>query len=109
MRPGRKEIEEQDGYLRGCQEEFCLAAEYVANALSHIPEVQKVVLFGSVSGPLEKEVPRLHNYRRFGIEIDLAVCLSNLDRLKAIQKAYETVIAEIGRCSLHRTCQPVFG
>jgi hypothetical protein len=93
----------------------CLAAEYVANALSHIPEVQEVVLFGSVSGPLEKEVPRLHNYRRFGIEvahkckdIDLAVWLSNLDRLKAIQKAYETVIAEIGRCSLHRTCQPVF-
>jgi hypothetical protein len=80
MKPSHKEMEQQDYYLRIRQEQFCLAATYVAKALSHIPEVQNVVLFGSVSGPLEKEVRRFRYYRRFVTkvahernDIDLAV------------------------------------
>jgi hypothetical protein len=52
------------------------------------------VLFGSISRPLEKEVPRFSNYRRFGIEVahkckdvDLAVSVSNLQGLQSLQKA----------------------
>jgi len=76
------------------QKEFRLAAEYVARALADVGEVQKVVLFGSVSRLLEKEVPRFSNYRRYRIElahecsdVDIAVWVSNLDGLKSLQKA----------------------
>ncbi len=50
--------------------------------------------FGSVSQPLDTEVPRFRKFQRYGIEtlhecadLDLAVWLNDLGRLKALKKA----------------------
>ena len=92
--PDSKEIQEENQAMLHRQEQFLIAAKYVADSLSNIPEVQKVVLFGSVAKPLEKEVPRFRKFRRAGINIrhecqdaDMAVWTSDLRRLKVIQKA----------------------
>ena len=76
------------------QEQCRIAAKHIAGRLSSIPEVQKVVLFGSVARSLGKEVPRFHKFRRAGVanshecqDIDMAVWVSDLSRSKAIQKA----------------------
>jgi hypothetical protein len=92
--PDEEDIASQDRYLLRRQEEFRSAAEFVARALSQLPDVQRVVLFGSVAAPLKKKVPRFREYRRRGIEVwheckdaDLAVWVNHLDHLKALQKA----------------------
>jgi hypothetical protein len=66
----------------------------VARELAKLPQVQKVVLFGSVAMPLEKEIPQFRKYRREGVavwheceDVDLAVWLSDLDHLKSLQRA----------------------
>jgi len=91
---GSREIQEANQAMVRRQEQFRIAAEYVADRLSNIPEVQKVVLFGSVAKPLENEVPRFRKFRRAGIAIlhecrdaDLAVWISDLRCLRATQKA----------------------
>jgi hypothetical protein len=93
-------IEEANREMRLRQEKFRRAAEYVARAFSRIPEVRRVVLFGSVAWPLEKEVPRFREFRRRGIPIfhecrdaDLAVWMVGLDRLKALYKARGMALA----------------
>ena len=92
--PDSKEIHEENQAMLHRQEQFRIAAKYVADSLSNIPEVKKVALFGSVAKPLEKEVPRFRKFRRAGITIrhecqdaDMAVWISDLRRLKVIQKA----------------------
>jgi hypothetical protein len=92
--PDSEEIQDENQAMERGQEQFRVAAEYVADSLSNIPEVHKVVLFGSVAKPLEKEVPRFRKFRRAGIAIlhecqdaDMAVWISDLRCLKAIQKA----------------------
>jgi len=101
-----EDMEDMDGLLNSqdiCQEDqlmlrrqrqFRIAAEYVAEGLSNIPVVQKVVLFGSVAASLEKEVPRFRKFRRAGIainheckDVDMAVWVSDLNCLRDIQKA----------------------
>ena len=64
--------------------------------------MQKVVLFGSVVGPLEKEVPRFREFRRAGIaiyhecqDVDMAVWVSDLGCLKAIQKARSQALNDL--------------
>jgi hypothetical protein len=96
---GRKEIAEEDQLLLRRWEGFRTAAEYVAAEFAHIPAVGKVVLFGSVALPLYKEVPRFRKFRRAGIEIyheckdvDLAVWISDLDCLVALQKARSSAV-----------------
>jgi hypothetical protein len=86
-------LKESQAMLRR-QEQFRIAAQYVADSLSRIPEVQKAVLFGSVAKLLEKEVPRFRKFQRAGIaishecqDVDMAVWISDLGRLKSIQKA----------------------
>lgn len=92
--PDSQKIQEENQAMLYRQEQFRIATKYVADSLSNIPEVQKVVLFGSVAKPLEKEVPRFRKFRRAGIAIrhecqdaDMAVWVSNLSHLKVIQKA----------------------
>jgi hypothetical protein len=92
--PTKTEIKEQNEYLLKRQRDFQLAAEYVAEALAAFPEVARVALFGSVSRPLVKEIPRFRAYRRAGIEVfheckdvDLAVWVSDLGCLRALGKA----------------------
>ena len=58
-----------------------------------MPDVEKVAAFGAVAQPLTKEVPRFRQFRRRGIQIlhecsdlDLAVWVSRLDRLKELKR-----------------------
>ena len=92
--PGQQAIQDENRAMLRRQEQFRIAARHVAGGLSNIPEVQKIVLFGSVARPLGKEVPRFHKFRRAGVaisherqDIDMAVWVSDLSRLRAIQKA----------------------
>ncbi len=92
--PGQQEIQDENRAMLRRQEQFRIAARHVAGGFSNIPEVQKIILFGSVARPLEKEVPRFRKLRRAGVaishecqDIDMAVWVSDLSRLKAIQKA----------------------
>jgi len=92
--PDSQDIQEENQAMLNRQEQFRIAAKHVADSLSNIPELQKAVLFGSVARPLEKEVPRFRKFRRAGIaishecqDVDMAVLVSDLSRLKAIQKA----------------------
>ena len=92
--PDSQDIQEENQAMLRRHEQFRIAAQYVADSLSSIPEVQKAVLFGSVAKPLEKEVPRFRKFRRAGIainhecqDVDMAVWVSDLGRLKSIQKA----------------------
>ncbi len=92
--PDSREIADQNKAMQGRQQQFRVAAEYVARAFSEFAEVQKVVLFGSVAVPLKKEVPRFSEFRRYGIEVyheckdvDLAVWLTRLDNLHALGRA----------------------
>jgi hypothetical protein len=92
--PLYREIREENQRARKRQEEFRRAAEYVARAFGQLSGVEKVALFGSVACPLQEEKPRFRKYRRAGVpmlhvckDIDLAVWVSDLSRLQAMQKA----------------------
>lgn len=65
----RKEVDDENKMMLRRQEQFQMAAEYLAAAFSEIAEVQKVVLFGSAAQPLKMEVPRFRKFRRAGIAI----------------------------------------
>lgn len=102
--PDEDDIASQNRYQLKRQRNFRTAAETVARALSQLPEVRKVVLFGSVSRPLKKEVPRFREYRSRGIEVlhecndvDLAVWVSRLDGLKSLQKARSQALNDLLR------------
>ncbi|MDD5458120.1 MAG: hypothetical protein PHF37_01835 [Phycisphaerae bacterium] len=91
--PNSRYICQEDKLMLNRQEQFRIAAKYVADGLSSIPEVNKVVLFGSVAAPLEKEVPRFRKFRRAGIavsheckDVDMAVWVSDLTCLRVLQK-----------------------
>jgi predicted nucleotidyltransferase len=91
--PTQRDIEEENNRMLQRQRQFRQAAEYVAAAFSCLPEVRKVLLFGSVAMPLHKEVPRFRQFRKYRVEIyrecsdvDLAVWLMNLDNLKELQR-----------------------
>jgi hypothetical protein len=92
--PLYREIWRENQRARKRQDDFRLAARYVAQACGQITGVEKVVLFGSVACPLREEKPRYRQYRRAGVlmlheckDIDLAVWLSDSDCLRALQKA----------------------
>jgi len=92
--PDSRDIRQANRAMSRRREQFRIAAGYVADALSNIPAVRKVVLFGSVVRPLKKEVPRFRRFRRSGIainheckDVDLAVWVSDLNHLEAMQKA----------------------
>ena len=95
-------IAEQNQHLLQRQQEFRLAADGVAAAWSRRPEVEAVALFGSVAGPLWKEVPRFRAYRRAGIglwheckDLDLALWLSSTIELGGLRKAKTRALAEM--------------
>lgn len=93
-RPGKAGIAQQNEHLLRRQREFRLAADAIAQAFSRLPEVEAIALFGSVALPLWKEVPRFSEYRRARVavwheckDVDIAVWLSRLDNLKALNRA----------------------
>jgi len=88
------QVEEYDQAMIRRQKEFRTAAEYVAKSLGAIPPVQKVVLFGSVASPLQREAPRHRPLRGTGAQvlheckdIDLAVWPTDLGCLRELQRA----------------------
>lgn len=102
IRPSKQKIEEQDQYMLRRQRNFRLAADVVTAAFAQLPEVEKVVLFGSVAVPLKKEVPRFREFRRHGIavwheckDVDLAVWMRDLDHLRNLQKARSRALNEL--------------
>jgi len=100
----RQEIEQTNLELFQRHSNFRVAADWIAAELSRLPEVSRVVLFGSVAVPLKKEVPRFREYRRAGIEVwhetqdlDLAVWLSDLAQLPALKKAAAQALNRLRR------------
>ena len=100
--PTEKDIRQRNQYLRRRQQEFRKAAEVMARELGSLPQVEKVVLFGSVAMPLQKEVPRFREYRRSRIavwhecrDVDMAIWVSDLDNLKSLQRARNRVLNEL--------------
>ena len=100
--PREQEIAEDDRRMLRRWEEFRAAAEYVADAFSRIAEVEKVVLFGSVAVPLEREIPRFRKYRLAGIpirhecrDVDLAVWVNDLNCLNSIRKARSRALNQL--------------
>jgi hypothetical protein len=98
--PDEEEIDEQNGLLLRSQRLFRWAAQAIAVAVSQLPEVQKVAAFGAVARPLEMEVPRFYKFRRHRIEVlhecadlDLAVWVTSLSRLRELQKAMKRGLA----------------
>jgi hypothetical protein len=92
--PTQNEIEDEDRWRLRHREAFRRAADYVAAAFARLTFVQRVVLFGSVAQPPRKEPPRQRRYRRAGArlwheskDVDLAVWLSEVSDLKALQRA----------------------
>jgi len=93
------EIADENGRMLRRRESFRRAAELVSAEMALLPEVEKVVLFGSVAAPLKKEVPRFSRLRHAGEKIwheckdvDLAVWTSDLTKLKALKKAVSSSI-----------------
>jgi hypothetical protein len=87
---------------------FRRAADVATTALAGFDEVVAVALFGSVAGPLWKEVPRFETYRRTGIalwhecnDVDIAVWPSRLDHLREmrrrVNRALPAMFEETGR------------
>jgi len=86
-------IAETNRHLIERQALFRRAADVATAALTGYDEVMAVALFGSVGAPLWKQVPRFRSYRRAGIalwhecgDIDIAVWLSCLDRLREMRR-----------------------
>jgi predicted nucleotidyltransferase len=95
-------VERADQDMLRQQSQFRLAAEAVAESLAELPQVERVVLFGSVAAPLWKEVPRFWEFRQDGIEIwheckdvDLAVWVSDVNDLKSLQRARTLGLARL--------------
>jgi hypothetical protein len=89
----KKEFEEDNLRNLKKHKDFRIAAKYVADLIKDVPEVVKIVLFGSVGLPLQKEYSRFRKYKRFGKEmyheckdVDLAVWVNDFNCLKQILK-----------------------
>jgi hypothetical protein len=90
----RAEIEEENRLMLDRQRQFRVAADVVAEAWMTFPEVQAIVVIGSVAKRLWKEVPRFRDFRREGIEVwheckalDLALWVDSQTRLGELRKA----------------------
>ena len=101
-RPTRQEIAAQDRQMLDQQAQFRLAADAVTAALAGVPEVEAVVLIGSVARPLWREVPRFQPFRHWGIsvwheckDVDLAVWLDRLDRLQTLSRARSLALHQL--------------
>ena len=97
--PAARETADQDALMLRRQQNFRAAAEYVAREFALLPEVVRVSVFGSVAEPLRKEIPRFHKFRRNRVpvwhecnDVDLAVWMTDLTGLKALQRARGRVL-----------------
>ncbi len=100
--PSEEDIDAENtrGLRRQCL--YRWAAQSVAVAMSKLPEVRKVAAFGAVAQPLEMEVPRFREFRRYRIEVlhecadlDLAVWTANLPGLKELKRAMSSGLSVV--------------
>ncbi len=102
--PSAASVRREDEYLQRRQHEFRRAAEEIARRLGAIPQVTRVVLFGSVARPLTRGLPRFTEFRRAGIEllhecvdVDLAVWLEGEIDLREVQRACTRALDDLLR------------
>ncbi|MCZ7564994.1 MAG: hypothetical protein M5U08_15460 [Burkholderiales bacterium] len=95
------EIEEENRGALARQRSFREAAHAVAAALATTPAVHKVMLFGSVASPLQREVPRFRRLRRARVEVlheckdvDLALWIGDFADLRSIKRAASRALTE---------------
>jgi hypothetical protein len=101
-RSWEEEIDDENRMMQRRQEEFRTAADWVAAALARLPMVERIVLFGSISQPLEQEVPRFRKFRRRGValwheckDVDLAVWVNDLSSLNTLRKEQSGVLNDL--------------
>jgi hypothetical protein len=102
------EIFEEDQRHLKRHENFRKAAYQLAKRLSVMPQVEKVVLFGSVALPLWKEVPGSYRFRTRRIKIyhhcnniDIAVWNTSPDVAPAIRQAHVITVKELLASDIH--------
>lgn len=112
-RPSARAIAEQNELMRLRQQQFKLAAEYVAAEFARIAAIHRVVLFGSVAMPLFEEIPRFQRFRMHRIpilheckDVDLAVWVSDLSCLKEMQRARGQALNHLDRPRDRRSASP---
>lgn len=100
--PTDEEIGAENARRERRQTDFRCAAEYVAQSFSHLEQVRRVSLFGSVAHPLKKEIPPLKRYSRARVEIlhecrdiDMAVWMKELGSLDALRRARSDALKEL--------------
>jgi hypothetical protein len=88
------EINEENRLLRRRRDGFRRFADLFARGAARLDFVQRIVLFGSVVAPLQKEIPRFARLRRARIavwheckDVDLAVWVTDLTRLREFKRA----------------------
>jgi hypothetical protein len=88
------QIDWQNRFLLERQRQFRVAADVIAQAWMHFPEVEAIAVIGSVAKPLWKEIPRFSEFRRARIEVwhecrdlDLALWVDSQDRLGELRRA----------------------
>jgi hypothetical protein len=93
------EINDGHRHLLRRRDAFRRFAELFAPIAARRDFVQRIVLFGSVAAPLQKEIPRFSRLRRERIavwheckDVDLAIWVTNFTRLRELKRAVtETV------------------
>jgi hypothetical protein len=100
--PLEEDVGEESTLMLRRQRLFRWAAQFIAVAMSELPEVRKVAAFGAVARPLAMEVPRFREFRRRQVEIphecgdlDLAVWTADLSRLKELKRAMSRGLAAV--------------
>jgi len=100
--PTINEVTQENDRMLRQQRNFRLAADYVAEAFAEFDAVTKIVLFGSVASPLEKEIPRFREFQRASQpldheckDVDLAVWLGDLTVLRSMQRARARALAAL--------------
>jgi hypothetical protein len=101
-RISQKQIDAENREMLERQARFRVAADVVTQALARFPEVEAVALIGSVARPLWPEVPRFSLFRQARVEswheckdVDLAVWLTRLDRLRELNRARNTSVQRL--------------
>jgi hypothetical protein len=101
-RISQRQIDAENREMLERQARFRVAADVVTQALARFPEVEAVALIGSVARPLWPEVPRFSLFRQARVEIwheckdvDLAVWLTRLDRLRELNRARNTSVQRV--------------
>lgn len=102
------ELREEDRRMLLRQDGFRKAASLLARNLSEFPEVQKVLLFGSVALPLWKEVPRWSRLRSRRIKvfhecanIDLAVWTNSTANADQMRRSSSRVVTDLVENEVH--------